>query len=66
MSSCCHAIVELKTSLQDAIGGNNLCTQLILRCVNAKIAPTSVKELEVIKRRLSLHVVSQVTANRMV
>ena len=30
------------------------CTQLILCCVNAKIAPTSVKEVN--KTRLSLHV----------
>ena len=31
-------------------------TQLISCCVNAKIKPTSVKEFEVIKARLSLHV----------
>ena len=52
--SCCHASVELKANLQDAIGDKNSSRQLILHCVNAKIAPTSIKEVN--KTRLSLRV----------
>ena len=36
MSGCCHAIVELKVNLQDAIVGNNLQHTLISHCLTQK------------------------------